>query len=130
MTKAAPLACLDCGDPLTPVPLASGMRVAWGHGQEPADGHHAAVPHLSVTYRRAGDSWDAGCEDVPGFPVLACQSLDEVRTVAWALLRKVVPPRPVAEHVTGEGESLENYAAGWNVKGGTTLTPAGPPADT
>jgi hypothetical protein len=121
MAKAASLACLDCQAPLAPVPLAGGMRVAWGHASEPEDGHHAAVPVLKVTYRRAGAYWDAEAEEVPGLPARGFLSLDAARSCAWTLLRKVVPPRPVAEHVTGEGESLQNYAAGWNVKGGTTL---------
>lgn len=130
MTRtAAPLACGQCGAPLAVVPAAKGMLAAvWGHAEEPGDGHPPGVPPVMVTYRRDHAYWDSECPDVPGFPVHGLLSLDEARTCAWTLLRRITPPRPVAEHVTGDGEELASYAAGWNIKGGTS--PAGPPAGT
>jgi hypothetical protein len=69
----------------------------WAHLQPAADGHEPGVPPVTVTYCRAGDSWDAECAEVPGFPVRAVASLDEAKAAAWMLLGKIMPPRPVIE---------------------------------
>ena len=94
-------ACTACGAPLAPVPPAPGfLTPRWGHLQPPADGHEPGVPPVTVTYRYNGAGWDAACPEVPGFPVLGAQGLDEAKAVAWVLLGKIgPPPRPVIERV-------------------------------
>lgn len=93
-------ACAHCGAPLASVPPPPGsLTPAWGHAIPPADGHEPGVPPLVVTYERAGTGWNAACTEVPGFPVLGTVSLAEAKSVAWALLGKVMPPRPVTERV-------------------------------
>ena len=94
-------ACADCATALIPVPPAPGsLALRWGHAEPPADGHEPAVPPVTVTYTQHGDSWDADCPEVPGFPVRAATSLAEAKAVAWVLLGRIGPPsRPVIEHV-------------------------------
>ena len=64
-------------------------------------GHLPGVPPVTVTYSRSGALWDADCPEVPGFPVRGAQSRDEARTIAWAVLGKILPPRPVIERDDG-----------------------------
>lgn len=83
---------------------------------------HAAPVHVTYT-RQPGDVWDATAEcddlEVVGFPMLACPDLEAARACAWTLLRQIQPPRPVAEHVAGE--DVAEHAAGWALRGGTTI---------
>lgn len=91
-------ACTACGTPLAPVPPPPGLlAMTWGHAIPPADGHLPGVPPVTVTYRRDRDAWDAHCAEVPGFPVHGAQDLAEAKSVAWVLLGRVMPPRPVIE---------------------------------
>ena len=95
-------ACTACGTPLAPVPPPPGLlAMTWGHAIPPADGHLPGVPPVTVTYSRSGALWDAKCPEVPGFPVRGAQSRDEARAIAWALLGKISPPRPVIERDDG-----------------------------
>lgn len=55
------------------------------------------MPPVIVTYRQDGASWCAECPEVPGFPVIGVASLGEAKAVAWALLGKISPTRPVIE---------------------------------
>jgi hypothetical protein len=90
--------CTTCGKPLAAGPPPPGMTApAWAHASPPADGHEPGVPPIVVTYARHGDWHDAQCPGVPGFPVTGARGLGEAKSVAWALLGKVSPPRPVIE---------------------------------
>lgn len=91
-------ACTTCGGQLVPAPPPPGaLALVWGHATPPADGHAPGVPPLVVTYSEHGGWWDAECAEVPGFPVRGAQSRAEAKAVAWAILGKVTPPRPVIE---------------------------------
>jgi hypothetical protein len=92
--------CTTCGAALAPAPPPPGtLTPVWAHVAPPDDDHMPGVPPVAITYRHAGDLWDAECTEVPGFPVRGAVSLAEAKAIAWALLGKLAPPRPVAEHV-------------------------------
>jgi hypothetical protein len=94
------LACTACGAPLAAVPPAPGfLAPRWGHAVPPPDGHEPGVPPVTVTYTHDRGSWDAECAEVPGFPVRAAVSLEQAKAVAWVLLGKILPARPVIERV-------------------------------
>lgn len=81
------------------------------------------LPPFLITYTRREYGWDADgqCEGavIRGFPVIAAPDLEAARACAWTLLRGIRPSRPVAEHAAGE--DVAEHAAGWALRGGTTL---------
>ena len=90
--------CTTCGAPLAPVPPPPGLlAMTWGHAVPPADGHLPGVPPVTVIYQRDGDAWVAHCPEVPGLAVNGARTRYEAQSVAWALLGKLSPPRPVIE---------------------------------
>ncbi len=95
--------CGTCRKPLAPAPPPPGsLAPVWAHASPPPDGHEPGVPPIAVTYTPQGDWWDAECPEVPGFPVRGARDLGEAKSVAWALLGKVSPTRPVIER-TADG---------------------------
>jgi hypothetical protein len=94
------IACGDCGNPLAPAdPPPGSLTPVWAHALPTADGHEPGVPPVVVTYTVAGEWCDAECPEVPGFPVNGARGLAEAKSVAWVLLGRVMPPRPVVERV-------------------------------
>lgn len=96
-------ACADCGAQLIAVPAPAGsLGVVWGHAIPAANGHAPAVPPVTVTYWQQDGMWCADSPEVPGFPVRGVVSMDGAKTVAWALLGKLSPTRPVIERFPEE----------------------------
>jgi hypothetical protein len=94
------IACITCGGPLVPEkPPPGSLTPVWAHASPPAGSHDPAVPPLVVTYTRHGDWCDAECPEVPGFPVRGALGIGEAKSIAWVVLGRVLPPRPVVEHV-------------------------------
>ena len=100
------IACADCGGQLVAVPAPPGsLGVVWGHAIPAPDRHDPAVPPVTVTYWEQDGMWCAESAEVPGFPVLGVASMADVKTVAWALLGKLSPTRPVIEQTRTAGGS-------------------------
>ena len=94
------VACTSCRQPLASAkPPPGSLTPVWAHALPSAGGHEPAVPPVVVTYTVAGGWCDAQCPEVPGFPINGARGIAEAKSIAWVLLGRVMPARPVIERV-------------------------------